>query len=203
MGQRISYFRNNFNQGLKEIIFDNFSKFREWYLETNRLSLEEFNERFGDERIIQYLRKETELGSDFDNLDKEVIDEVTSEFIGSYCDLTQNGFFDFFGPTMSTWRYNESHNMVIKTKDKEFIELWTFLIKGRSIKDNQKFEGLINDYKIGFLTKRETDVLKAKILYNFENSLSRNNSNTDGLRYVLDAIGGLNDNNLELITGIE
>lgn len=152
MGQRISYYKNNYNKGLKEIIFENIILFRQWYLDKDKTSMEEFNEPFGNEELKTYFKKESNLITDFENLDKKLIDELTSEFIGSYYDLThqKNNFLEFFGPTMSVWRYRKSSKLVFETKDQELIRLWTFLTEGRSLKDDLNFESISNDYKIGF-----------------------------------------------------
>ena len=49
MGQRISYFKNNFNKSLKELLVDKYLQFRQWYLDMDKFSSEEFNEPFGSE----------------------------------------------------------------------------------------------------------------------------------------------------------
>jgi hypothetical protein len=234
MGQRISYFKNNFDRGLKELLFDNYSKFRQWYLDFDKSSMEEFNEPFGIEVLKDYFKQERDLQADFEKLDKKFIDELTCEFIGTYYDTThkENNILELFGPTMSIWRYEESNKMVEETKDKEFIKLWTYITKGRSLKDNLKFDGLTNDYKIGFVSRQEYILLKNKIIFHFgdsetmrekywtirertelENainnskdgsySLSGHNPISSGLEYVLDALNELTDKNKELITGIE
>ena len=88
MGQRLSYFKNNFDKGLKDLIVENFVAFRQWYLDYDKSSMVEFNEPFGSEKLKAYFRKENDFKSKFDKLDKKLIDEVTSEFIGTYYDLT-------------------------------------------------------------------------------------------------------------------
>ena len=169
MGQRISYFKNNLNKGLKELIFENFSSFRQWYLETDNSSIEEFNEPLGNEKLKLYFKQKTDFKTDFDKLDKNLIDELTSEFIGSYCDLTNrnSNLLELFGPTMNKWRYNQSNEMVSATKDEDFIRLWSFAINGRSLKDNYDSNSFTNDYKIGFLDRQEYLLLKSKIEYYF------------------------------------
>ena len=69
MGQRISYFKNNLNKGLKELIFENFSSFRQWYLETDNSSIEEFNEPLGTEKLKLYFKQNTDFKTDFDKLE--------------------------------------------------------------------------------------------------------------------------------------
>jgi hypothetical protein len=234
MGQRISYFKNNFGEGLKDLLLDNYSKFRQWYLDFDKSSIDEFNEPFGNERLKTYFKEERDFQADFETLDKNFIDELTSEFIGTYYDTTHqhNDIFEFFGPTMSVWRYAESDKMVLATYDKDFIELWTFLTKGRSLKDNLHFDSFTNEYKIGFINRQEYLLLKSKIEFHFgdiENmkrkfwtsrekaqlekaisnskdgsySLSGHNPKSSGLEYTLEALNELTEKNKELITGIE
>jgi hypothetical protein len=234
MGQRITYFKNNFDKGLKDLLFDNYSKFRQWYLDFDKSSIEEFSEPFGSERLKVYFNQEQDFRADFENLDKKFIDELTSEFIGTYFDLThqQNNIFEFFGSTMSVWRYDESNKMVSATKDNDFIELWQFVTKGRSLKDNLQLDSFTNDYKIGFINRQEYLLLKNRIEFHFGDSktirvkywtskekaqlekaiknskdgsysLSGHNPKSSGLEYLLDALNELTDKNKELITGIE
>ena len=204
MGQRISYFKNNFDKGLKDLLFDNYSKYRTWYLDFDKSSMEEFNEPFGNATLKEYFKQDRNLQTDFENLDKNFIDELTSEFIGTYYDLTSqdNEILEFFGPMFNKWRYDESTKMVSKTNDKEFIELWTYLTKGRSLKDNLYFESLTNEYKIGFLDRQEYLQLKSKIETHFGDIETIRLKNS-GLEYVLSALNELTEKNKEIITGIE
>jgi hypothetical protein len=231
MGQRLSYFKNNFDKGLKDLIVENFVEFRQWYLDYDKSSMVEFNEPFGSEKLKVYFRKKTDFKSEFDKLDKKLIDEVTSEFIGTYYDLThhENECLEFFGPSMSIWRYEESNKMILATKDIQLLKLWNFIIKGRSIADNLEFNSYTNEYKIGFLSRQECYLLKNKIEQYFgdietirlkywtkkervqlENAIAENsysltghNPKSSGLEYVLTAINELNEHNKELIAGIE
>lgn len=234
MGQRISYFKNNFNKGLKDLLFENYSKYRQWYLDYDKSSMDEFNEPFGNESLKAYFSEAQNLQADFENLDKKLIDELTSEFIGTYYDLTsqQNDILDFFGPMFNKWRYDESTKMVTATNDKVFIELWQFVMMGRSLKDNLQFDSFTNDYKIGFINRQEYLTLKSKIEFHFGDTeamtqkywtnsekaqfekasanskngsfdLSGHNPKSSGLEYLLEAINELTDQNKELITGIE
>ncbi|MFV0513403.1 MAG: hypothetical protein ACK5MY_07200 [Jhaorihella sp.] len=204
MGQRISYFKNNFDEGLKDLLFDNYSKYRTWYLDFDKSSMEEFNEPFGNVTLKEYFKQDRNLQTDFENLDKNFIDELTSEFIGTYYDLTSqdNDILEFFGPMFNKWRYDESTKMVSKTNDREFIELWTYLTKGRSLKDNLYFESLTNEYKIGFLDRQEYLQFKSKIESHFGDIETIRPKNS-GLEYVLSALNELREKNKEIITGIE
>jgi uncharacterized protein Usg len=231
MGQRISYFKNNFGKGLKDLLFENYSKFRAWYLDFDKCSMEEFNESFGNEIIKDYFKQERNLSVEFGTLDQKFVDELTSEFIGTYYDLTyqHNEILDFFGPMFNKWRYVESTKLVLKTNDSDFIDLWTYITKGRSLKDGLYFDSFTNEYKIGYLDRQEYLLLRSKIEYHFgdeesirnkywtnkekrqiekqvnDNSiaLTGHNPKTSGLEFVLCALNELTDKNKELITGIE
>lgn len=234
MGQRISFFKNNFDKRLKDLLFDNYSKFWTWYLDNYKSSIEEFNEPFGNELLIKYFKQDRDFHAEFESLDKKFIDELTSEFIGTYYDLTSqdNDILELFGPMFNKSRYDESTKMVTKTNDNDFIELWTYLTKGRSIKDKLHFESFTNEYKIGFLDRQEYLLLKSKIEFYFGDSetirkkywteserkqvekairdsrdgaytLSGHNPKSSGLEYFLEALNAMTDKNKELIIGIE
>jgi len=235
MGQRIGYYRNYQKKGLKDIIFENFAPFREWYLDREQSSLEDFDEQFGNETIKNYFKRDPDFKFDFHKLDKKLIDELVSEFIGVYWDLTfsENKIFEFFGPTMSTWRYRASCEMVLKTNDEQFIRLWNYIItKGRSLRNNADFDSYTNEDKIGFLAFDEQRVLKAKIETYFGNieqirqryltdheilqkqkpiensknggySFPGHNPKSAGLEYVLDVLNEMTAYESELITVIE
>jgi len=234
MGQRISYYKNNFQKTLKEILFENFPAFREWYLNFEKSSLEEFNEPFGNEMLIDYFKLNPDFKTDFPKLDKKIIDELTSEFIGVYCDFTDRGgkILQFFGPTFNKWRYDQSTEMIEQSGDALFIRLWNFIIKGRSLTDNDVFESFTNDRKVGFLTFDEHRVLKDKIESYFGSieimkdkywtekekseereaianskdgaySLSQHNPKSFGLEIVLQVLNEISTYKNELITFID
>lgn len=232
MGQRISFFRNNFSYDLKSLLKVNYEDFKQEYLKYEKDSLQEFNEPFGNEELKKFLIKNCEL-PDFNILDKKIIDELTAEFIGFYCDLFDKNanILDFFGPCMNKKNYHRSNELILKTKDKRLIKLWNYLIKGRSLKDYNEFKSYTNDYQIGFLCKKEIEELKNKITQYFGDkkqirekywtekekefeiaqlkskdgsfSLFDHHPKSAGIEYILQAIDEMTNRNDELITGIE
>ena len=233
MGQRICYYKNNSGKGLKDLIVENFSIFRQWHLDRAKSSMEEFNEPFGDETLDSYLRQEDILNFDLNKLDKQLIDELTAKFIDYWNTIDGDGkILEFFGPTVSKNQYDGSTEMVLRTDEKDFIQLWNFLIKGRSLKDNADFKSYSNEDKIGFLAFDENRLLLTKIELHFGNleqikhnywtdedkleeqkaiQNSRNktylssghNSNALGLEYVLDILNQITPYKNELITAID
>ncbi|SHE65329.1 hypothetical protein SAMN04488522_101819 [Pedobacter caeni] len=234
MGQRISFFKNNFNKGLKDLIFENFSAFRQWHLDSAKSSMEDLNEPYGNEILENYLHQENNLKKDFHKLDKRLIDELTAKFVADYCDTTdgEGKILEFLEPSVNKWRYEASTEMVMQTGDKDFVQFWNFLIRGRSLKDNADFDSYSNDFKIGFLTFDEHQLLKAKIELYFGNpeqlkhnfwteeeklkeqnaikdskngtySLSGHNPKSSGLENVLQVLNQMTHEKNELITSIE
>lgn len=137
--------------------------FRQWYLDMAASSMEE---PFSNAEFHHYLQKNSILKFDSATLDKRTLDELTSEFVGSYCDLTDDRgeILELFGSCCNKWRYEKSTAMVVQTADRVFINLWNYIIvQGRSLYDNRTFEGLTDDMKIGFLTYNERRTLQKKI----------------------------------------
>ena len=212
MGQRIRYFKNNNNKEIKDLIAAHYGDFRQWFLDHDQSSIAEFNEPFGNEIFKNYLIQNTDCEAGFEHLDKQLTDELTAEFIGGYCESPEadNNILEFFGPAMSNWRYDLSTQRIIDTEDQEFIRLWNYLIKGRSLKDDAAFVSYSNECKIGFLTFDEHRLVKRKIetyFGNIEKLQKRywwaNKEQNDGLCYVLTALNAMTMDNNELISVIE
>ncbi|XZF13964.1 hypothetical protein ACTHGU_19470 [Chitinophagaceae bacterium MMS25-I14] len=189
---------------LKDLMFENYADFRQWFTDEHKNSMKEFNQPLADERLISFLKTTDDLEACFNDLDKNLIDELTSVFIGIYWDWSGNHTLDLIGPLINKWRYSESTKLVIHTGNAEFIKLWSFLINGRSLKDNEAFDSYTNNYYIGFLTRDECFRLQKFIQQYLATMESiKELENTEGLKYVLQAIKKLGDNSYELITGVE
>lgn len=230
MGIRIHFYKNNFSTGLKNLILENYSDYAEWYLNKNKSSVEEFNEIYGTKELIDFFSKNRSIENDLSLIDKKLVDEMTAEFVLEYSEF--NGCLDFFGPSMGKWRYQESTNLVLKTKNEEFIKLWKYLTQGRSLINSGKFDSYTNDYKIGYLSLKEHQILKEMIGEYFGDlndmrekywtnsekrkleiaqqnprngvySLSDHNPITSGLEFVVLALNEMKTIEAELITGIE
>ncbi len=230
MGVRIHFYKNNTSKKLRDLISDNYSDFAHWYVNRNESSIKEFDEIYGTEELIHFFSENKNIEANLNLLDKKLVDEMTAEFVAEYSEYSKT--LDFFGPTMSKWRYNESTKLVLETKNNEFIKLWGYLINGRSLKESEEFDSYTNEYKIGFLSSKEHSKLKELIIKHFgdlkgmkekywtnsekkklENainnskngtySLTDHNPVTSGLEYVMEALNEIKTSETELITGIE
>lgn len=192
MGSWINYFKNNNSKKLKDLIFENYSSFRQWSLDLDQWEI-----------FKNHLPECVNLN--FDSIDKKIVDELTSDFIGFYCDSGPgNELFQSFGSSLYKRSYYKSDEIVMETNDAEFIRLWNFLIKGRSLKDNMNFNSFTNEYKIGFLTCAEYKLLKEKIETHFDDlETMRTSEDFIGLKCVLQALDRLDSRNIEIITAID
>ena len=162
MGQNILYFHtgNNEQQSLKALLIEHFATFRQWTLRSE--------EPFVDSEVLMhYLEQHTYLPEDFEHLDKELLDALVAEFI-MYCESfthTQH-LLELLDPFVKKRYYESSTQMVLATHDDLFIRLWSYIVQGRSFKDDQAFDG---DYKVGFLTQTQCQLLREKIETYFGN----------------------------------
>jgi len=102
-----------------------------------------------------------------EHIDAIVRDDLTSEFVGAFCD--HGGGKDLYtlcDPTMSKWRYYNSSQLIDANCDDETKKIWKYLHIGRSL-NNQPFSNLNDDYKIGFWTHEEQQYLLNSVLRHF------------------------------------
>ncbi|WP_108869310.1 hypothetical protein [Aquimarina aquimarini] len=230
MGIRIQFFKSKLDKELKDLIFENYSDFAKWYVDRNNASIEEFDETYGTKQLIDFFTQNKKISKDLNLLPQKIIDEMTVEYVVEY--PASQSILELFGPSMKKWRYNKSTQLVLETKDHEFIKLWRYLINGRSLKNSEEFDSYTDEYKIGFLSFKEHSTLKKLILKHFgdlqemkqkywtdsekkklQNSinnpdndtyfLSDHNPVTSGLEYVMLAINEIKTSKTDLITAIE
>ena len=171
MGRRIHFYKNDSGKELKLLIIKHFDKFNKWHCEKDKAWVEKYDEPYSHEKVLAFFEKNKSFPENITHVDQRIIDEITSDFVTEYTatDAPLENLFDFFGPTMATWRYDESTKMVLKSDNQELIKLWNYVIKGRSLKDDSNFNGFSNEYKIGFLNHDEQRTLKKHIEAHFGN----------------------------------
>ena len=117
MGQRTVYYISNSYKSFEEQFLDDFSSFRKWILDKHAESILEFQERLISPAIEKCLKNEN---FDLSLVEKEVYDELTFEYLLTYCDLGEGkDKIELVGPMMSSWRYNESHKYIESVNDRE------------------------------------------------------------------------------------
>jgi hypothetical protein len=234
MGQYISFYKNRSGKPLKELIFERYAEFRVWYLQRNQDSIAEFYETYGSEELLAYFEQNSDFENDFETLDDRLINELLVEFVWEYGGYQAPGeyFFQPFGSNVGTWRYVESTEMVFESDNSELIQLWTYLVLGRTLKDSTDFNSFDGEdkIKVGFLTVEEQNRLRELISHHFgdvhaatdnywsttaveeykkagegpfQGRLTTYNPPTAGLSYVLSALEDIKDDQAELVTTIE
>lgn len=198
MGQRTVYYQSRTGQSLRNHLLMDFSDFRMWLLTENRNSIQEFNERLISVRLERFLNENDSL-KDFQNTRQEIIDELTTEYLLTFCDYGPGkDKFDIVGPIIGTWRYEEFKKQVLKTDDSELKYICSILDNGKSLMNDNPFIPSEDNIKVGFWTIDEQRILEKK-LKESKNHFER----TEGFEYLISVLEKTRDKNQELIIDIE
>ncbi len=232
MGNYIGFHKNCSGKPLKELVFEYYDDFRTWYLQRNQESMDDFYEGEGSKELLAYFEQDTDFVNEFDTLDDRLINELSSEFVYIFINFnfTTTILFEQFGTNEKTGGYMESTEMVYHTKDPKFIELWTYLIQGRTLKKSLYFNTYNQIDRVGFLTVEEQSRLRELIVQYFgdvhartdeywsttaveeykkisegqsQGRLTAPHPPTAGLSAVLGALDDIKDEKVELVTTIE
>ena len=107
MGQRTVYYQSRTGQSLSNHLLLDYSDFRQWLLTENRNAIQEFNETLISDRLERFLIEHDSI-KDFQIDRQEITDELTSEYLLTYCDYGPGkDKFEIVGPMMETWRYKQ------------------------------------------------------------------------------------------------
>lgn len=194
MGQRTVFYKSAFGHSLKTSILHDYINCRAWLLSTAREGLlEEVSDEFLD------FIKGNEVLPKLELMEQKVLDELTYEYLLSYCDYGEGqGSFDSVGPMMSTYRYNEASTYILKSTNEELKSLWSVLPYGRSLDGNRKFLLPNDNRKIGFWTNQEQKVLLSHLKV-----LSKYRPGLEGVELILSLLKEIADDKIEIIIDIE
>ena len=142
---------------------------------------------------------ENDTLSDFQNIGQEIIDELTTEYLLTYCDFgTGKDKFEIVGPTVGTWRYEEFKKQVFKTNDSELKAICSILDNGKSIINDNPFIPSDDDSIVGVFTIEEQRRLEKKL----KESINLFDK-TEGFEYLISVLEETKNKNQELIILIE
>ena len=196
MGTRLSFYKINPPYShLKEVIFENFECFRNWYLEYP----DEINTN-----IFEYIENENLFINNFNILDQRIVDEITSCFLGLF-DNSMGAFFKYCGPDVRPIHYINSTNLIMKTGDEMLIEFWNIMINGRSIKNGKYHNGYDNDFKVGYLSKIECNKMSEKMKKYFidiENIIKITGGKKLGIECILQLFNDIENYKNELVISV-
>ncbi len=198
MGQRTVYYQSRTGESLSNHLRMDYTDFRHWILTENRNSVQEFDERLISDKLESFLNENDPL-IDFQNTRQDIIDELTTEYLTTFCDYGPGkDNFEIVGPMMGTWRYKELKKRVLKTGDSELKALCSILDNGKSLINDNPFIPSDDNYKVGFWTIDEQR--------NLENKLKESKSlfdKTEGFEYLISVLEETKHKNQELIIDIE
>ena len=198
MGQRTVYYQSRTGQNLSNHLLMDYSEFRQWLLTENRNTIQEFNERLISNRLEHFLNENDSL-KDFQITEQEIIDELASAFLLTFCDYGPGkDKFEIVGPMMGTCRYEEFKKQVTKTDDSELKAICSILDNGKSLMNANPFISSDDNNKVGFWTTDEQRKLEKKL----KESKSHFDK-TEGFEYLISVLEETKDKNQELIIDIE
>jgi len=193
MGQRITYYQSKSGKTLPELLAENYPAFRQWILKEQADSLKKYKENLISDELKFFLQKHPVL-PEIDLLSQKIADELSFEFLLSYCDYgAGRDIFELTGPMMSTWRYQTAFEIIEKKGDAELHSLWNYLKTGRSVQNGEAFMGNGGEV-IGFWTKPEMEILQEKL---------KKLPLLPGIEFVLSVLEELKNNANELVFNVE
>ncbi|MFK7756894.1 MAG: hypothetical protein AB8B53_08200 [Flavobacteriales bacterium] len=137
--------------------------------------------------------------SNFKNLKQEILDELTFEYLLTYCGYEEGeDTFEIVGPMMNTKRYDSSSEYVASSSDFELKSIWSAFVDGRSTKNGKGFISPEVNHKIGFWSPQDQAVLLQKFT-----ELRKTNLKIEGFEYVVSVLEEVKGRNLEIIIDSE
>lgn len=198
MGRRTVYYRPTNGETLRENLKTDYGQYRDWILTSTDQSLREYNERLINADLEKLLK---EYPTDkLEDWSQEHIDNLVFEYLLTYCDYGPGQEkFKIVGPMVYTRGYEKSHKLINESSDKDLMTIWNYLIKGRSIKNNNPFISPDNDGQvIGFWDWSERDFLSQRLL-----KFDKGRKDNEGIEYVLSVVDEIKKDKSDLIINVE
>lgn len=157
-----------------EVFYDNYAKFRDWCIDESG-----FIHLLSPDAQNFILDKE-ELISIRGN-DKEVIEDIIIHFTTIYCGIMTALFHDI-PPLMKREYYDDSLIIIEQNCEQKVLELWNYLLYGRSFQDGSKTYISLGAI-LGYWTCDEQQYLRKELekLHAPENA-------SRGIKYILQAL---------------
>lgn len=197
MGQRTVYFKPTNGETLRKNFETDYTQFRDWIISTNDQYLTEFNERLVGVELEQLLREN--IKDRVEEWSQHTVDLMIFEYFLTYCDIGPGqGKFQIVGPMMYTKRYEKTNRLIDKTADMDLTAIWSYLLHGRSIKNNSPFISPDNVNLIGFWDCSNRDFLNHRLA-----KFNKGQRDNEGIEYVLSVIEEMNNDKSDLILNVE
>ncbi|MBR9919183.1 hypothetical protein GYB29_16290 [bacterium] len=158
MGTRIYFLKPKSDLSLAQHLERDYPEFRDWMIIENLKSQKEDNE----DRIslgLQQFLEDNEYYSTEIKVNQNIIDELVSAYLLAYCDLGPGqSNFELVGPLLNRFRYEELSKSVKSLGDPHLIQIFKYLLGGRSLLNNAPFSPSF-EQSTGWWTPDEQDFI--------------------------------------------
>lgn len=181
---------------LNTLFLKHYTAFRIWCLQEYEES-KDWNENSMSESLFKFLWDNKTV--DLTVLDQTECDTIIEIFTGDYCNFSSElSFTETFDPYLKIYHYHECTPFLKKHIPPLTLQLWRYLLEGRSILNNKPFISTCPVYRVGFLTLEEREHLYKALRIH----LAIYSKKMDGVDYVCQALEQMKDNPADMITVI-
>lgn len=151
MGTRLSYLISNYPFSLPELLERNYESFRKRV----QAEIAEWGTADLSGHVIQIIR-DYERFPPLEALSQVQVDAFVGEFIGGYCNTGPGkSLFQEMGAAIRISRYKWSSLLVAMHLDPWSQKIWNYLLYGRSLLNDERFQGIEEEFRIGFWSWEE------------------------------------------------
>ncbi len=183
MGVRVQFWETP-EDDIKKAIIKDFEKFKVWYLSI----AEEFPDEV-DYDILDFIEREINPGKLFEKIDRKLIDELVGIYIGEFCDYGPGKMKTVKDSSCLNIRnYENDLNTIQKRCDRRVVELWGYIVKGKSMIEPRNIEIADTVFRYSVLSEEECQFLLIELSKNFDVTTPDNFNRMPGVGSVIRAI---------------
>jgi hypothetical protein len=187
MGQVITFCTTKDEKSLGNFFEANYNDFRKWcidkgdYVELLSVDSQDF--------LI-----ENEILPVSSELSRDILDDLVSHYLSIYCGIVNTDLLEIRNPIMKRNHYEEAEIEIEQKCSKKALELWNYLLKGRTLLDGSEIAVSNTSARVGYWTVYEQNYLLAELKKIFGKV-----STINGIRFVQQVLEELVPDKTELI----
>ncbi|MFY7861935.1 MAG: hypothetical protein ACOVP5_06870 [Chitinophagales bacterium] len=183
MGVRVQFWETP-EDDIKKAIIKDFEKFKVWYLSI----AEEYPDDVNYD-ILDFIERDTTPDKLFEENDHQLIDELVGIYIGDFCDHGPGKIKSVKDSTcLYITHYQSDFNIIQKRCGRRVIELWDFILNGKSIIEIRNIEIADSVFRYTLLSEQECQFLLRELSKNFNVTTPDNFNSILGIGSVINAI---------------
>ncbi|HLP11364.1 MAG TPA: hypothetical protein VK177_05470 [Flavobacteriales bacterium] len=190
MSIRVVFYTPKSKKSLNQVFIENYEAFRDWSLGDSGY----FEMYCADAQ--QFLLDNVTL-KNVQDMDRFAFDDLINHFTGDYSAINET-IFQFHWPMMRFDHYEDAVKLIEAKCTSDIQQLWQFLIKGRSPWDgSQGCYGHDNYSRVSYWTVQEQANMYSTLKKTFGTMQAH-----DGIKYILQVLEEIKNENAELIMNI-